>query len=99
MKAIKDDHDFLLKDTFLKDTVKRTISIWNLMIQNKSQNMLYTWTQITCMVLLYLTGEFKWTDPKKVDMKSIQAIVRRIVFSKLIFNVLKNYGNYIIVIP
>ena len=51
------------------------------------------------MVLLYLTGEFKWTDPKKVDMKSIQAIVPRIVFSKLIFNVLKNYGNYIIVIP
>ena len=49
------------------------------------------------MVLLYLTGE--WTDPKKVDMKSIQAIFPRSVFSKLIFNVLKSYGNYIIVIP
>ena len=36
---------------FLRDIVKSTINIENLMIQNKIHNILLTWTQMVYMVM------------------------------------------------
>ena len=40
------------------------------MIQNKNQNILYTSTRITCMVMVKFlpTSGFKWIDPKEFDL-------------------------------
>ena len=39
------------------------------------------------------TNGFKWIDPKKFNLNTT-IIVQKVVFSKLILNILKNYMNY-----
>ena len=43
------------------------------------------------------TSGFKWIDPKKFNLNTT-AIVQKLVFSKLILNILKNYMNYTMII-
>ena len=43
------------------------------------------------------TSGFRWIDPKKFILNTA-AIVQKVVFSKLILNILKNYMNYTMII-
>ena len=44
------------------------------------------------------TSKCKWIDFKQFDLKNTIAIVQRIVLSKLILNILKNYMKYMTLI-
>ena len=71
------------------------------MIQKKNQNILFTWMQVTYMVmqcLNLLVREFKFIDPKDFDLKNTERIVQKVVFLKLILNIQKNFVNYVMII-
>ena len=56
---------------FLIDIVKPTISIWNLMIQNKNQNIIYLDANNSynyTMSTFLPASSFKWIDPKEFDL-------------------------------
>ena len=95
LELISDADMFLVveKDTrggflaFLKDTVKSTLSIWNLMIQNKNQSIIYLDANNLYgfgMSTILPTDRFKWTDSEEFE------IVQRVMLSKLILGILKN---------
>ena len=56
---------------FLINIVKQTISIWNLMTQNKNQNIIYLDTNnLYCYAMSKFlpTSAFKWIDPTEFDL-------------------------------
>ena len=44
------------------------------------------------------TGVFKWIDTNEFDLNNTTKIVPKVVFQKLIFNIVKNYTNYTLII-
>ena len=50
------------------------------------------------MPKLLPTSGFKWIDSKELNLNEMPAIVQKYLYSKLIFNIQKNYANYIMII-